>query len=78
MLAKEIWAGKYKSVAPRDFRRAFGQEYKMFASYDQQDSHEFLVQLVDVLESELQFPMDEVSVVLKYKSVIFKAKFDLF
>lgn len=61
-LAKEIWLGKYKSVAPRDFRSAFGQVYKMFASYEQQDSHEFLTELVDVLHSELQIPMDEVSV----------------
>lgn len=53
-LAKEIWSGKYKSVAPRDFRSVFGQEYKMFASYEQQDSHEFLVHLLDVLHSELQ------------------------
>lgn len=59
-LAKEIWSGKYKSVAPRDFRSVFGQEYKMFASYEQQDSHEFLVYLVDILHSELQIPMDEV------------------
>lgn len=59
-LAKEIWSGKYKSVAPRDFRSAFGQVYKMFASYEQQDSHEFLVHLVDILHSELQIPMDDV------------------
>lgn len=58
-LAKEVWSGKYKSVAPRDFRNAFGQEYKMFSTYDQQDSHELLVQLVDVLHSELQIPMDD-------------------
>ncbi|XP_055300839.1 ubiquitin carboxyl-terminal hydrolase 8 [Sitodiplosis mosellana] len=58
-LCKELWSGKYKSVAPRDFRNVIGQEHKMFASYDQQDSHEFLVILIDILHSELQFPMDD-------------------
>lgn len=65
-LAIEVWSGKYKSVAPRDFRSAFGQEYKIFASYEQQDSHEFLVHLVDVLHSELQIPMDDVRVLSKF------------
>lgn len=41
-------------MAPRDFRSVFGQEYKIFASYEQQDSHEFLVHLLDVLHSELE------------------------
>lgn len=33
----------------------------MFATYDQQDSHELLVILIDMLHSELQIPMDDVS-----------------
>lgn len=61
-LCKELWSGKYKSVAPRDFRSAFGKEHKMFATYDQQDAHEFLVILIDLLHSELQFPMENVSI----------------
>lgn len=59
-LCKELWSGKYKSIAPRDFRNMIGREHKMFASYDQQDSHEFLVILIDILHSELQFPMEDV------------------
>lgn len=60
-LCKELWSGKYKSIAPRDFRAVIGREHKIFATYDQQDSHEFLVLLIDLLNSELQFPMDMVS-----------------
>lgn len=59
-LLKELWSGKYKSIAPRDFRNVIGREHKMFASYDQQDSHEFLVILIDLLHLELQFPMEDV------------------
>ncbi|XP_031626737.1 ubiquitin carboxyl-terminal hydrolase 8 [Contarinia nasturtii] len=58
-LCKEVWSGKYKSVAPRDFRSVVGQENKMFASYEQQDSHEFLVILLDILHSEMQFPIED-------------------
>lgn len=60
-LCKQLWCGKYKSVAPRDFRNIVGREHKMFATYDQQDAHELLVILIDMLHSELQFPMHNVS-----------------
>lgn len=59
-LCKVVWSGKYKSVAPRDFRSVVGQENETFASYEQQDSHEFFVILLDLLHLELQFPKDSV------------------
>lgn len=57
-LCKQVWSGQYKSVAARDFRSAIGQEYKIFASYDQQDAHEFMVILIDIMHLELQIPME--------------------
>lgn len=59
-LRKELWSGNYKSISPRDFRSVIGREHKMFATYDQQDAHELLVILIDILHSELKFPMDGV------------------
>lgn len=40
-------------------RYAIGEYQKMFSGYDQQDSHEFLTILIDMLHSELQIPMDQ-------------------
>lgn len=56
----ELWNGKYKSIAPRDFRYVFGQYQKMFSGYEQQDSHEFLTILMDNLHLELELTLDEV------------------
>lgn len=56
-----MWSGKFKSISPRDFRSVIGKQNGMFATYDQQDSHEFLLFLIDILHSELEFPLDDVS-----------------
>lgn len=63
MLCAELWSGRYKSVAPRNFRYAIGQFEKMFSGYEQQDSHEFLTILIDRLHSELQTAVNEVRVI---------------
>lgn len=59
-LIAELWTGKSKSIAPRDFRYVFGQFEKAFSGYEQQDSHELLTILMDHLHSELQMRLNEV------------------
>lgn len=57
MVCSELWSGKYKSISPKCLRYAIGQQQKIFSGYDQQDSHEFLTIIIDILNSELQYPI---------------------
>lgn len=59
-MVNELYSGKNKSVAPRDFRQVFGQYERAFSGYEQQDSHELLTILMDRLHLELQFNWEEV------------------
>lgn len=53
-VANQLRSGNVKNIAPRDLRYIIGQYEKMFSGYDQQDAHEFLTILMDLLHSELQ------------------------
>lgn len=53
-MLKVLWSGHYKYVSPYDLKRAVGQYKTMFMGYEQQDSHEFLTILMDLLQLDLQ------------------------
>lgn len=50
---KELWAGSFRSIACRDFRSTVGLYKPEYATYEQQDSHEFLTFLMDWLHNDL-------------------------
>lgn len=66
VVCSEVWSGRFKSIAPRSLRYVIGQYQKMFSGYDQQDSHEFLTILLDMLHLELQIAMDQVNGYAKF------------
>lgn len=59
-VTNQLWSGNVKNIAPRDLRYTIGQYEKMFSGYDQQDAHEFLTILMDLLHSELEIRKQEV------------------
>lgn len=50
---KALWAGLYKCISPRDFKSTIGKINDQFAGYDQQDSQELLLFLMDGLHEDL-------------------------
>ncbi|KAK8728024.1 hypothetical protein OTU49_009344 [Cherax quadricarinatus] len=48
-----LWSGQYRSIAMRDLKSVVGHYHKPFQGYDQQDSHEFLIKLMDWLHEDL-------------------------
>lgn len=50
---KALWAGLYKCISPRDFKNTIGKINDQFAGYDQQDSQELLLFLMDGLHEDL-------------------------
>uniref|UniRef100_A0A8C5HL02 ubiquitinyl hydrolase 1 n=1 Tax=Gouania willdenowi TaxID=441366 RepID=A0A8C5HL02_GOUWI len=53
VIMKALWAGVYKCVSPRDFKITIGKINDQFAGYDQQDSQELLLFLMDGLHEDL-------------------------
>lgn len=53
VIMKALWAGLYKCVSPRDFKITIGKINDQFSSYDQQDSQELLLFLMDGLHEDL-------------------------
>lgn len=53
VIMKALWAGLYKCVSPRDFKITIGKINEQFAGYDQQDSQELLLFLMDGLHEDL-------------------------
>ncbi|XP_058801187.1 ubiquitin carboxyl-terminal hydrolase 8-like isoform X2 [Phymastichus coffea] len=51
---KALWRGQYKSISPRDLKVVVGQYKFQFESYDQQDSHEFLMFLLEWMHNDLK------------------------
>ncbi|EEC18679.1 ubiquitin carboxyl-terminal hydrolase, putative, partial [Ixodes scapularis] len=42
-----------KSVAPKSFKSLMGRLFNVYAGYEQQDAHEFLLNLIDKLHEDL-------------------------
>ncbi|XP_053722235.1 ubiquitin carboxyl-terminal hydrolase 8 isoform X1 [Synchiropus splendidus] len=53
VIMKALWAGLYKCVSPRDFKITISKINDQFAGYDQQDSQELLLFLMDGLHEDL-------------------------
>ncbi|XP_072764207.1 uncharacterized protein [Anoplolepis gracilipes] len=51
---KALWRGQFKSISPYDLKAAVGQYKLQFESYEQQDSHEFLMFLLDWMHNDLK------------------------
>uniref|UniRef100_A0AAY4DZU1 Ubiquitin carboxyl-terminal hydrolase 8 n=1 Tax=Denticeps clupeoides TaxID=299321 RepID=A0AAY4DZU1_9TELE len=53
VIMKALWSGLYKCISPRDFKITIGKINDQFACYDQQDSQELLLFLMDGLHEDL-------------------------
>ncbi|XP_064192598.1 ubiquitin carboxyl-terminal hydrolase 8-like isoform X1 [Anguilla rostrata] len=53
VIMKALWSGLYKFISPRDFKITIGKINDQFASYDQHDSQELLLFLMDGLHEDL-------------------------
>ncbi|KAK6635733.1 hypothetical protein RUM44_000987 [Polyplax serrata] len=52
-VVKTLWSGQFRSIACRDFKSTVGAFKTEYATYEQQDSHEFLTFLMDWLHNDL-------------------------
>uniref|UniRef100_A0A8C4Q047 Ubiquitin carboxyl-terminal hydrolase n=1 Tax=Eptatretus burgeri TaxID=7764 RepID=A0A8C4Q047_EPTBU len=53
VLVQALWSGQYRSISPRDFKSQIGRVNTQFSSFQQQDSQELLVFLLDGLNEDL-------------------------
>ncbi|XP_077450755.1 ubiquitin carboxyl-terminal hydrolase 8 [Stigmatopora argus] len=53
VIIKALWAGQYRCISPRDFKITIGKINDQFAGYEQQDSQELLLFLMDGLHEDL-------------------------
>lgn len=52
-VVRALWSGQYRSIAMWDLKNAVGRYHRPFCGYDQHDSHEFLLKLMDWLSDDL-------------------------
>jgi len=52
-LLKDLWEGKEESINPTYFKNIFSQFVEQFSGYNQQDSNEFLIFLLDKLHEDI-------------------------
>ena len=52
-LLKDLWEGKEESINPTYFKNIFSQFVEQFSGYNQQDSNEFLMFLLDKLHEDI-------------------------
>ncbi|KAG7164510.1 Ubiquitin carboxyl-terminal hydrolase 8-like 1 [Homarus americanus] len=50
---RALWCGQYRSIAMWDLKTAVGRCHKPFQGYDQHDSHEFLIKLMDWVHEDI-------------------------
>ncbi|MBN3287879.1 UBP8 hydrolase, partial [Polyodon spathula] len=53
VIMKALWSGQYKFISARDFKITIGKINDQFAGYEQQDSQELLLFLMDGLHEDL-------------------------
>ncbi|XP_067118526.1 ubiquitin carboxyl-terminal hydrolase 8-like [Centruroides vittatus] len=53
IVIRSLWAGVYKSIAPKDFKNTVSKYLSVCVGYEQQDSHEFLIVLLEKLHADL-------------------------
>lgn len=49
-----LWRGDCKYIASKHLKTVIGDQDILFQGFDQQDAHEFLIMLIDWLQSDLQ------------------------
>ena len=49
-----LWSGECKFISSKHLKAVIGEQDNLFYGADQQDAHEFLVMLIDWLQSDLQ------------------------
>lgn len=49
-----LWTGDYKYISSKHLKAVVGEQDNLFVGYEQQDAHEFLIILIDWLQSDLQ------------------------
>jgi len=52
-LINEMWIGHKRKTAPFSIKKSIGTVVAQFRGYNQQDSHEFLHYLIDILNEDL-------------------------
>lgn len=58
---KLLWSGECKYISSKHLKVVIGEQDHLFYGMDQQDSHEFLIMLIDWLHSDLQTLKSHVS-----------------
>lgn len=53
-LVKMLWRGDCKYISSKHLKAVIGEQENLFYGFDQQDAHEFLIMLIDWLQSDLQ------------------------
>uniref|UniRef100_A0A8C4TKR4 ubiquitinyl hydrolase 1 n=2 Tax=Erpetoichthys calabaricus TaxID=27687 RepID=A0A8C4TKR4_ERPCA len=53
VIMKALWSGQYRFISPRDFKFTIGKINDQFSGFDQQDSQELLLFLMDGLHEDL-------------------------
>ncbi|XP_041713556.2 ubiquitin carboxyl-terminal hydrolase 8 isoform X2 [Coregonus clupeaformis] len=53
VIMKALWSGLYKFISPRDFKITIGKINESFSGFEQQDSQELLLFLMDGLHEDL-------------------------
>lgn len=54
-----MWIGTKRKTAPFDVKKSIGTVVSQFRGYNQQDSHEFLHYLIDILNEDLNRVKDK-------------------
>ncbi|CAK8674390.1 unnamed protein product [Clavelina lepadiformis] len=52
-LLRAVWSGQYRYLVPSEMKSVAGTINPMFAAHSQEDSHEFLLMLLDALHEDL-------------------------
>lgn len=52
-IMKALWSGQFKYISPRDFKVTISKINEQFSGYEQQDSQELLLFLMDGLHEDL-------------------------
>lgn len=53
-LIKMLWTGDCKYISSKHLKAVIGEQDNLFFGCEQQDAHEFLIMLIDWLQSDLQ------------------------
>ncbi|PRD26770.1 UNVERIFIED_CONTAM: Usp8 [Trichonephila clavipes] len=75
VVIRALWMGQYKSFSPKDFKNTVSRCLAVCIGNEQQDSHEFLVVLMEKLHADLNklfsdYPTSYENTLLKFGSIL--------